>query len=316
MTFQKIIDEAKKYVKELTPLEVKDLRYKQNIILIDVREENEILSGYIEGSLLIPRSFLEQKIFNIVTDYNQPIVVYSQTGIRSLLAAKTLIELGYKNVFSMYGGFNQWKKEGNVYYINPKPDLNSEQIVRYSKQILLPEIDLEGQLKLINSKVLVIGVGGIGSACLYYLAGAGIGKLGIVDDSKVDISSLHRQILHKTKNIGCFSVDSAKETINELNPDVEVFTYNTKINENNIIDIIKEYDLIVDSTDNLATKYLINDACYFLQKPYLYGSIFGFDGQISIFDTKNNTACLRCLYSSRKMKFSNSNKKESLGPLT
>jgi molybdopterin/thiamine biosynthesis adenylyltransferase/rhodanese-related sulfurtransferase len=315
MSFDRVLEEAKKYVKELLPNEVKEFLLKGNVTLIDVREESEIVSGYIEGSILIPRSVLEQKIFNLITDYNQIIITYSQSGIRSLLAAKTLFDLGYNKVFSMYGGFNQWKKEGNSYSLNSKADLSPEQLIRYGKQILLPEVGVDGQVKLMNSKVLVIGTGGLGSACLYYLSASGVGNLGIVDDSKVDLSNLHRQILHKTKNIGKLSVDSAKETIKELNPDINVITYNTRINGENILSIIKDYDLIIDGTDNLPSKYLINDACYFLKKPYLYGGIFKFDGQVSIFDTKNNTACLRCLYSNPQRRLGNCNEGGVLGPL-
>lgn len=315
MNFDKILENARKYVIELIPAEVNKLILEKDVVLIDVREQNEIVSGYIENSILIPRGLLEQKIFKLVTDFNKKMILYSNKGVRSLLAAKTLIDLGYVNVFSMHGGIEECKKQGYKYLINLKQDLTAEQKIRYSKQILLPEISIDGQIKLMNSKILVIGTGGLASSCLYYLASAGIGTIGIVDYKKVDLSNLYKEILYNTNDIGKDSVETAKEVLNNLNPDINIITYNIQINNENILNIIKDYDLIIDGTDNIPTKYLINDACYFSNKPYLYASIFKFDGHIILFDTKNNTACLRCLYSSNQNKFGDCEKEGVLGSL-
>ncbi|MDQ6709324.1 MAG: molybdopterin-synthase adenylyltransferase MoeB [Candidatus Dormibacteraeota bacterium] len=262
-------------------------------VLIDVREQDEVEQGIIPGAIHIPRGYLESRVEQYVPDSATPIVAYCAAGNRSAFAAETLQQMGYQNVQSLKGGFTAWK-DGGFKFVTPR-DLTPAQHKRYSRHVLIPEIGKEGQLRLLDSKVLIIGAGGLGSPAAYYLAAAGVGTIGIVDSDVVDESNLQRQILHNSKRIGQPKVDSAKQTLEDLNPDVKVVPYPLRLTRDNIIDIFKDYDLIVDGSDNFPTRYLVNDASVLLRKPVVHGSIFRFDGQVSVFKPFDGP-CYRCVF--------------------
>lgn len=298
-TFLELIKETKEQINEIFPSQLKEkIERKEDFVLLDVREKDEVAQGYINNAITIPRGFLEIKIENAIPERNKPIVVYCAGGIRSAMSAKTLKEMGYSNVLSMTGGFTKWKDEGFDFVKDETFNFTPEQLSRYSRQILLPEVGEKGQIKLLKSKVLLVGAGGLGSPAAYYLAAAGIGTLGIIDHDIVDLSNLHRQILHPNDRVGKLKVESAKETLNKINPDVNILTFNEKLTSENALNIISQFDVIIDGTDNFATKYLINDASYFAGKPNVYASIFKFEGQLTVFDSKNGGPCYRCLFPS------------------
>jgi molybdopterin/thiamine biosynthesis adenylyltransferase/rhodanese-related sulfurtransferase len=294
-TFTELIKETKQQIDELTPAQVKEkIDRKENLKLLDVREKNEVAEGYIDHSVIIPRGFLEQRVENAIPERETPVVVYCASGTRSAMAAKTLKEMGYSNVVSMSGGFSKWKDSG--FHFVKDEAFTAEQITRYSRQVLLPEVGEKGQSKLLKSKVLLVGAGGLGSPSAYYLAAAGVGTLGIIDPDVVDLSNLHRQILHMTDKVGEFKVDSAKETLNKINPGVNIRTYKDFLTSENALEIIRDYDIVVDGSDNFAAKFLVNDACYFTGKPNVYGSIFQFEGQLTVFNPTVEGPCYRCLF--------------------
>ena len=262
-------------------------------VLIDVREQDEVEQGIIPGALHIARGNLESRVEQYLPDYETPIVIYCAAGNRSAFAAETLQQMGYHNVASLKGGFGAWK-DGGFTFVKPR-ELTPAQHKRYSRHVLIPEIGKEGQLKLLDSKVLIIGAGGLGSPAAYYLAAAGVGTIGIVDSDVVDESNLQRQILHNSKRIGQPKVDSAKQTLEDLNPDVKVVPYQQRLTRDNIVEIVKDYDLIVDGSDNFPTRYLVNDASVLLRKPVVHGSIFRFDGQVSVFKPFDGP-CYRCVF--------------------
>ncbi len=261
--------------------------------LIDVREQDEVEQGIIPGAVHIPRGYLELRVEERLPDRDAPVVAYCAGGTRSALAAETLQAMGYTNVASLKGGFGAWKEAG-LEFVIPR-DLTPAQMKRYSRHVLIPEVGKEGQLKLLDSKVLIIGAGGLGSPAAYYLAAAGVGTIGIVDSDVVDESNLQRQILHNSKRIGQPKVDSAKQTIEDLNPDVKVRTYNQRLTKDTIVDVFKDYDLVVDGSDNFPTRYLVNDASVLLRKTVVHGSIFRFDGQVSVFRPFEGP-CYRCVF--------------------
>ena len=262
------------------------------IVVLDVREPDEYEQGALPGAVHIPRGHLESQIENRVADHAAPIVVYCAGGTRSAFAAKTLAELGYTDVRSMAGGFNRWKNEGRA-WSTPRT-LSAEQRNRYQRHLLLPEVGEEGQMKLLDSKVLLLGAGGLGSPAALYLAAAGVGTLGIVDMDVVDESNLQRQILHNIDRVGERKVDSAKKTLVALNPDVNVVTYDVRLGADNVLDVIDGYDVIVDGTDNFPTRYLVNDASLLKKIPVVHGSIFRFEGQATVFAPYVGP-CYRCL---------------------
>jgi adenylyltransferase/sulfurtransferase len=293
-TFQQLMEEAKKDVKELTVQEVQELLQNDGKqVLLDVREKEEYREGHLEGAVSLPRGFLEIKVESTVPDKSTPIVAYCAGGIRSLLAAKAMKEMGYQNVISMAGGYSAWKTAG--YKWAQDRQFTQEQLTRYSRHFLLPEVGEEGQAKLLDAKVLLVGAGGLGSPSTFYLAAAGVGTLGIIDNDVVDLSNLQRQILHTNDRIGMPKTESAKQTIQALNPDVRVVTYQEKLTSQNVMRVIKDYDVIVDGCDNFATRYLVNDACFMAKKPNVHGSIFQFDGQTTVF-YPGKGPCYRCLY--------------------
>src|SRR3954466_2684165 len=264
-------------------------------ILIDVREKDEWSEGFIPGAKSIPRGFLEQRIEDAVPERNAEIVLYCAGGTRSALAARSLAELDYKNVSSMAGGFTAWKRAGLAF---ERPFvMTKEQTLRYSRHTMLPEVGEEGQVKLLKSRVLCLGAGGLGSPSGLYLAAAGVGTVGFVDDDTVDQSNLQRQILHSTDRVGMPKVQSAAIAIGKLNPDVKVVQHQTRLTSENVLDIIKDYDLIVDGADNFPTRYLLNDAALKLNKPVVHASIYRFEGQVTSF-LPYEGPCYRCLYPS------------------
>ena len=261
-------------------------------VVLDVREPDEYEQGALRNVLHIPRGHLEAQVEAKIVDHDVPVVVYCAGGVRSAFAAKTLGELGYTNVRSMAGGFGKWKNEGRDWKIPAA--LSAEQRNRYQRHLLLPEVGEKGQQKLLDSKVLMLGAGGLGSPSSLYLAAAGVGTIGVIDMDVVDASNLQRQILHNTERIGDRKVDSAKKTLTLLNPDVNVVTYDQRLGASNVLDIIDGYDIIVDGTDNFPTRYLLNDASLKKNIPVVFGAIFRFEGQVSIFDPYKGP-CYRCM---------------------
>ncbi len=261
--------------------------------VIDVREADEHSQGAIPGAVWIPRGFLEARIEKHVADRGAPIVLYCAGGNRSLFAARSLIELGYTNVRSLAGGFGGWKKAGLAWEMPAA--LKPDQEIRYSRHTLLPEVGLAGQMKLLASKVVCIGAGGLGSPSSMYLAAAGIGTLGMIDDDVVDASNLQRQILHGTDRLGALKVDSAEKTLTNLNPDVRIEKHRARLTAANAIDLLGRYDVIIDGADNFATRYLVNDCALRLGKPVVHASIFRFEGQLTVFPG-SGSPCYRCLY--------------------
>ncbi len=283
-TFQELLAQAKSQIDETDPSESETL-IAQGWVVLDVREVEEYDLGVIPESILIPQGKIEESIKERIPDHDQPIIAMCAGGVRSAFAAVALNELGYKNVVSMDGGFNLWKQQGRSWVSSQI--LKPEQRSRYERHISLPEIGEKGQQKLLESRVVIIGAGGLGSPAALYLAAAGVGTIGVVDMDTVEESNLQRQILHSTETIGKNKVDSAEKTLSALNPDVNVITYNTLLNKDNAIEVIENYDVVVDGTDNLQTRYLINDASVKTGIPVVHGSIFQYEGQITVFDPKN-----------------------------
>lgn len=291
-----VIRQIRSQIEEVDPSEVKaTLSNGNGVVLLDVRESEEWDAGHIPGAKHVPRGYLESRVEGVVgSDRSKRVVIYCASGQRSALAANTLKELlGYENVASMNGGITLWKDRG--YDVEVPVSLTREQRDRYSRHLLVPEIGLEGQTKLLNAKVLLLGAGGLGSPTALYLAAAGVGTLGVVDDDDVDLSNLQRQVIHTTDRIGTPKVDSAEIAINGINPDVKVVKYKTRLDASNIMEIIEGYDVIVDGVDNFPTRYLLNDATVRLDIPVVSASILGFDGQLSVFKPHDGP-CYRCLY--------------------
>jgi molybdopterin/thiamine biosynthesis adenylyltransferase/rhodanese-related sulfurtransferase len=289
-SFRDLLKQTKQQIREIDPSEAEGRL--GDATFLDVRELDEFEQGTIPGAVFIPRGHLESKVENQLSNHDAPVVVYCAGGTRSAFAAKTLAELGYTDVVSLAGGFGRWKNEGRP-WITPAT-LTPEQRNRYHRHILLPEVGEEGQQKLLDAKVLLLGAGGLGSPAALYLAAAGVGTIGIVDMDVVDASNLQRQILHNMERIGDRKVDSAKKTLTAINPDVDVVTYDVRFCADNILDIIDGYDVIVDGTDNFPTRYLLNDASLLKRIPVVHGSIFRFEGQVTVFDPYNGP-CYRCL---------------------
>lgn len=291
------IKEVKRRIKEIDPANVQraiDESPDGEVVLLDVRERHEFDAGHIEGSLHIPIGDLVDRVEDAVSEKDRRVIAYCAVGKRSALAADTMTrELGYKNVESMRGGITLWKERGYE-FVKPST-LSEEQSERYSRHILIPEVGVQGQRKLLDAKVLLIGAGGLGSPAALYLAAAGVGTLGIVDDDVVDASNLQRQVVHTTARIGQPKVDSARETVSSLNPDVEVVGHNTRLAAENVVEIIQDYDIVLDGADNFPTRYLLNDASVLEGKPVVHSSILGFDGQLTVFVPREGP-CYRCLY--------------------
>jgi len=279
-TFRDLLSSAKSEIVEISTDEAAE-RIAAGHLILDVREPDEYEEGALEGVIHIPRGHLEAQIENRIVDKSLPVVVYCAGGVRSAFAAKTMQELGYEQVASMDGGFGRWKDEGRPW--RQPASLSPEQQNRYKRHLLLPEVGVDGQQKLLDAKVLMLGAGGLGSPAALYLAAAGVGTIGIVDMDDVDESNLQRQILHNIDRVGDRKVDSAKKTLTLLNPDVNVVTYDTRLSAENIVDIISGYDVIVDGADNFPSRYVLNDASVKLGIPVVHGSIFRFEGMVSVF---------------------------------
>ncbi len=291
VSYQDLVNQAKQQIREVDPAELE--RRLTEVTILDVREADEFDHGAISGAHLVPRGVLESVISLHASDFDQEVVVYCAGGARSALAAQTLQQMGYTDVWSLAGGFDRWKSEDLPW--RPPESLTAEQRTRYSRHILLPEIGEEGQMKLLESRVLLVGAGGLGSPAALYLAAAGVGTIGIVDFDVVDASNLQRQILHNVDRIGQPKVDSARETLTALNPDAKVVTYNERLSADNVLDIFADYDVIVDGADNFPTRYLVNDAALHLRRPVVHGSVFRFEGQVTVFDPYVGP-CYRCQF--------------------
>jgi len=283
-TFRDLLSQAKSEITEIDTAEAQSRIEAGGVLVLDVREPDEFEQGTLANVLHIPRGHLEAQIEGRATDRDQEIIVYCAGGIRSAFAARTLQELGYTNVLSMAGGFGRWKDEGRPWKLPVQ--LTADQRNRYQRHLLLPEVGVEGQAKLLGARVLMLGAGGLGSPAALYLAAAGIGTIGIVDMDEVDASNLQRQILHNMDRIGERKVESARMTINKLNPDVKVKTYDMRLDASNIMEIMSEYDLVVDGADNFPSRYLLNDASVKIGIPVVHGSIFRFEGMVSVFHPK------------------------------
>ena len=294
-TYSDLIADIRKSIAVISLEEIKRrLDARTPMVLVDVREKEEFRDGYIPGAISVPRGFLEMQIEQKVTDKSAPVVLYCAGGTRSALAAKTLHDLGYTRVESANPGFVRWKDLG--FPMEKPPQLSEAQRDRYSRHLLLPEVGEIGQAKLLASKVLLLGAGGLGSPAALYLAAAGVGTLGLVDADTVDASNLQRQIIHSTSRLGTPKVDSAEKAINDLNPDVKVIKFQERVDSSNVDRIFEGFDVIVDGCDNFPTRYLVNDASVFLKKPVVHGSIFRFDGQVTTFAPHLGGPCYRCLY--------------------
>jgi molybdopterin/thiamine biosynthesis adenylyltransferase/rhodanese-related sulfurtransferase len=302
-TYTDLLATVRKQTKEVSLDEVKRrLEAREPMVLLDVREKEEYRAGFIPGAISVPRGFLEIQIEQRIPDKNTRIVAYCAGGTRSALAAATLQQLGYANVETANPGFVRWKDLG--YPMDSPPQLTDAQRDRYSRHILLPEVGEAGQAKLLQSKVLLLGAGGLGSPAALYLAAAGVGTLGIVDADVVDASNLQRQILHATSRVGMPKVESAAIALRDLNPDVKVVPHQERLTSANVERIFEPYDVVVDGTDNFPTRYLVNDASVFMGKPVVHGSIFRFDGQCTTFVPEKAAKklgiqagpCYRCLY--------------------
>jgi sulfur-carrier protein adenylyltransferase/sulfurtransferase len=288
------IKQVKAQIDEVDPSAVSEVVGADGVVVVDVRETEEWDAGHIPGAKHVPRGYLESRIEGAAPDRSQRVVLYCASGNRSALAAKTLRDdLGYQQVESMTGGYTLWKDRG--YEVEVPRAFTPEQRQRYSRHFLLPEVGVEGQQKLLDAKVLLLGAGGLGSPTALYLAAAGVGTLGIVDDDVVDVSNLQRQVIHTTGRVGVPKVDSAEQAINDLNPDVVVRKYQTRLDGSNIMDIIKDYDIVVDGVDNFPTRYLLNDASVRLKIPVVSAAILGFEGQLSVFAPYEGP-CYRCLF--------------------
>ena len=292
---------AKDQIDEISVQQLKQrLDAGEDLTVIDVRERDEFVQGHLPGAIFVPRGFLELQIEQVQPDREKPLVIYCAGGVRSVLAARNLLEMGYDEPISLIGGFNGWKNAGFDFKIPSV--LNDEQRIRYSRHTLLSEIGEAGQLKLLDSKVLLIGAGGLGSPAAMYLAAAGVGTIGIVDFDTVDVSNLQRQLLHGTKDVGRPKVDSARDRLLDINPDLNMVAIAEPISSYNALEIIKDFDVVLNGSDNFPTRYLVNDACQFLKKPLVDASIFMFEGQVTIYQPEieeqgiEGGPCYRCLY--------------------
>ncbi len=288
-----LVEKAKSEIEEITVRQLEtQMENGDHVTVIDIRERDEFVQGHVPGATFIPRGFLELQVETHQPDREKPVILYCAGGVRSALAARNLKDMGYENPISLIGGFNGWKNAGLPFKVPTV--LSDSQQIRYSRHTMLPDVGEEGQLKLLESSVLLIGAGGLGSPAAMYLAAAGVGRLGIVDYDIVDVSNLQRQLLHGEKDVGRPKIESAADRLKDINPEVEFEGYNVPLRSFNAMDIISGYDLVLNGSDNFPTRYLVNDACYLLGKPLVDGSIFMFEGQVTVF--AGNGPCYRCIY--------------------
>ena len=281
-SFDELLAAARAGVAEIDPASLMQRLHDDDVVLLDVREPDEVANGLIDGALKIPRGVLETSVGTLVPDRSASVVAYCASGVRSVFAAQTLAALGYENVASLAGGFDRWKSEGMEWVLPGAVSLAES--ARYRRHVLLPEIGLAGQQRLLESSVLLVGLGGLGSPAALYLAAAGVGRIGLVDMDVVDETNLQRQVIHNTTRIGQAKVESARAAITQLNPDVEVVPIAQHLSAENVLEVADGWDVIIDGADNFDTRYLLNDASVKLGIPVVYGSIFRFEGQISVFD--------------------------------
>jgi molybdopterin/thiamine biosynthesis adenylyltransferase/rhodanese-related sulfurtransferase len=292
-SYADLLREARSDVREVTPAEVELLQERGEIAVVDVREPDEWEAGHLPGAALVAKSRVEQQIEDAIPDRSKPVVIYCASGVRSLFAGQLLQQLGYEDVASMSGGFQAWKAQGREWTAPRR--LTADQKQRYSRHLLIPEVGTEGQGRLLDSKVLLIGAGGLGSPASLYLAAAGVGTIGIVDFDVVDASNLQRQVVHTTARVGEKKTDSARQTINALNPDVKVVPHDVMLVADNVNELIAGYDAILDGTDTFETRYLLNDAAVAAGIPVVHASVFRFEGQLTTFIPYEGP-CYRCLY--------------------
>jgi adenylyltransferase/sulfurtransferase len=293
-TSKNILDEARSSIKQIDIDEARRMLEQPGTVLVDVREGDEWRQGHIPQAVGIPRGFLELRVEEKVPDRKTPIIVQCASGTRSLLAARTLRELGYENVYNLNGGFNAWKDRGLPF--TAERVFTPEELTRYSRHFVIPEVGEKGQAKLLDSKVLLLGTGALGSPSSLYLAAAGVGTLGLVDFDVVDLSNLQRQIIHTVDRVGMLKTESAQKQINAINPGIKVIRHDVRLSSENAMDIIRDYDVVVNCGDNFPTRYLINDACVFAKKPLVDGAIFRFEGNATVFYPAAGGPCYRCLY--------------------
>jgi molybdopterin/thiamine biosynthesis adenylyltransferase/rhodanese-related sulfurtransferase len=291
---QELLRRVREQITEVEPTAVLDLLGSPDVAIVDVRELEEVEQGKLPGAAHVPRSYLETRIEGVAPDRSKRVILYCASGNRSAFGAKSLMEeMGYERVESLAGGITLWKDHG--YPVDVPRALTPEQRQRYSRHLLLPEVGAEGQQKLLDARVLLLGAGGLGSPTALYLAAAGVGTIGIVDDDVVDVTNLQRQVIHATSRIGVHKVDSAEEAIRDLNPDVRVEKFATRLDASNIMEIVPGWDVIVDGVDNFPTRYLLNDATVRLGIPVVSAAILGFEGQLSVFKPHEGP-CYRCLF--------------------
>jgi sulfur-carrier protein adenylyltransferase/sulfurtransferase len=291
-TFRELLADTKSRIRELDTATTDELRSRPGTVILDVREPDEYEQGAIPGAVHIPRGTLEGSVENRLPDRDATVVIHCASGVRSAFAADTLTQLGYTDVASMAGGFNKWKDEGRDW--SAPRTLDAAQRNRYSRHLLLPEVGEEGQLKLLDAKVLLLGAGGLGSPAALYLAAAGVGTLGIVDMDTVDESNLQRQIIHSVDRVGQRKVDSARQTLEGLNPDITVQTHDTRLDASNVVELLEQYDIVIDGADNFPSRYLLNDASLLTGTVVVHGSIFRFEGQATVFKPHDGP-CYRCM---------------------
>ncbi|HUY19364.1 MAG TPA: molybdopterin-synthase adenylyltransferase MoeB [Candidatus Binataceae bacterium] len=288
-----ILDEARGSIRQIDAEQARKL-LEQGATIIDVRESDEWRQGHIPQATFIPRGFLELRVEEKIPDHKQPVIVQCASGTRSLLAARTLSEMGYENLYNLSGGFNGWKDKGLPWVADRQ--FTPDEITRYSRHFVIPEVGEKGQAKLLDAKVLLIGMGALGSPTALYLAAAGVGTIGIVDFDVVDLSNLQRQIIHTVDRVGILKTQSAEEAIHALNPGVKVNRHEVRLTSDNAMEIIGAYDVVVNCGDNFPTRYLVNDACVFARKPLVDGAIFRFEGNATVFSPDKGGPCYRCLY--------------------
>ena len=293
-TSKNILDEARSQIKSIDIDEARRMLEKPGTVLLDVREGDEWRQGHIPQAVGIPRGFLELRVEEKVPDHKTPVILQCASGTRSLLAARSLRELGYENVYNLTGGFNAWKDRGLPWVADRQ--FTPDELTRYSRHFVIPEVGEKGQAKLLDAKVLLLGAGALGSSSSLYLAAAGVGTLGLVDFDVVDLSNLQRQIIHTTDRVGVLKTESAEKSIKAINPGIKVNRHEVRLTSDNVMDIIKDYDVIVNCGDNFPTRYLINDACVLAHKPLVDGAIFRFEGNATVFYPAKGGPCYRCLY--------------------
>jgi adenylyltransferase/sulfurtransferase len=269
------------------------LQNGKSVTLIDVRGAGSVL-GHIKDAQFIPLEDLKEHEEKLPAEKDSTLLVYCASGILSPGAVRTLKGMGYTSVFSLQGGFNAWQALG--YEVATDGDFSPTQLQRYSRNILLPEVGIEGQKRLINARVLIVGAGGLGCPAALYLAAAGVGTMGIADFDMVELSNLNRQVLHTSEDVGRMKTESAHDAIKRINPEITVITYDERLTAKTILDVIKDYDIVMDATDNIKTKLLLNDACYFAGKPYIFGGAVQFVGQASVLHPAGGGPCIRCLF--------------------